>query len=214
MTRLGAIVEEAVQCIRRMQLRWLQGVAIPRTCKLGRNINVSGRVRIGPGSTVEDGVILSGNIEIGEQCFIGRFAHIHGNILLKEKCVVASFAQLSTMPNAKISVGADTYINSFNVIGSSESVSIGDRCIFAAFVRITDASHGIDDLSVATKHAEASASPVRIGNNVWLGGGVMVTMGATIGDDAVVGAQALVRDELPDRSISFGIPAKVKRLRQ
>jgi len=214
MTRLGKLVDAITQSCRRLRLRWLQGVTTPAQCRIGRNVAFSGNIRIGSGAAIGDGVILRGNIEIGPDCSIGRHVEMHGNIVLKSQCVVGSFSILSTAPEAHILVGTDTYINSYNVLGASKSIEIGNHCIFAAFAYITDATHGIDDLAIATKHAETTVSPVHIGDNVWLGSGVMITMGSTIGRDAVVGAQSLVRGELPDRSISFGTPARVHRIRE
>jgi acetyltransferase-like isoleucine patch superfamily enzyme len=165
-------------------------------------------------TSFEKEATLSEGISIGSNCFIDRHVEMHENIEKGDKSVFGSFAILSSTPGAKIRIGIDTYVNSFNVLGASSTVNIGNHCIFAAFVDIPDATHGIGDLSVATKHSDTAASRVEIGDNVWLGSGVMVTMGSSIGDDAVVGAKSLVRGYLAERSVSFGIPAKVHRIRE
>ncbi|HLG83166.1 MAG TPA: acyltransferase [Bradyrhizobium sp.] len=214
MTLLGAVAEIWTQPWRRLRLRCLFGVKVPSDCKIGRHVTVSGRLVLGHKVTIEDGCRLTGDISIGSNAFICRQVEMTGNISIGNDCVVGSFTILSTASAGMLDVGIDTYINSFTVIGAMEAVSIGDHCIFAAYVAITDATHGIDDLSIATKHAPIAAKPVRIGNNVWLGSGVMIMMGSHVGDHAVVGARSLVRGDLPDRSVSFGTPAKVHRLRQ
>jgi maltose O-acetyltransferase len=56
-----------------------------------------------------------------------------------------------------------------------------------------------------------AASPITIGNNVWLGGGVIVCPGVTIGDDTVVGAGAVVVKDLPAGVVAVGNPARVIR---
>ena len=56
-----------------------------------------------------------------------------------------------------------------------------------------------------------AAKPITIGDNVWLGGGVIVCPGVTIGDDAVVGAGAVVTRDLPGGVVAFGNPARVVR---
>jgi acetyltransferase-like isoleucine patch superfamily enzyme len=214
MTRAGKMAGMLVQLGRRLRLRWLFDARLPFDCSLGRNIVISGDIQVGPKVTIGDGVILDGNITIGASCNIGQYVEMHGNIGLGDQTVVGSFSILSAGPNATIRVGMDTYINSYNVLGANAALEIGNHCIFAAFVHITDATHGINDLSIATKHAEIAASPVRIGDNVWLGSAVMVTMGSSIGNDAVVGAKSLVRGQLPDRSVSFGTPARLHRIRE
>jgi acetyltransferase-like isoleucine patch superfamily enzyme len=214
MTLLGTMAETWTQRWRRLRLRCLFGVKVPGDCKIGRHVTVSGRLSLGSKVTIQDGAQLNGDIVIGSNSFIGRYVEMTGNIALGNECVVGSFTILSTAPAGRLDVGIDSYINSYTVIGAMKAVSIGNHCIFAAFVSITDATHGIDDLSIPTKRAAIAAKPVAIGDNVWLGSGVMVMMGSRIGNDAVVGARSLVREDLPDRSVSFGTPAKVHRLRQ
>jgi acetyltransferase-like isoleucine patch superfamily enzyme len=214
MTRIGKLFDSLAQLGRRLRLRCLFGIHVPDDCRIGRGAKISSGVRIGPNVTIGDSVILEGNIGIGANCKIFRMVEMHGSIALEDRCVIGSFSILSTAPGATMRVGTDTYINSYNVLGASAALDIGNHCIFAAFVHITDATHGIDDLSVETKHAETAADPVKIGNNVWLGSGVMVTMGSSIGNDAVVGAKSLVRGHLAERSVSFGIPAKVHHIRE
>lgn len=169
---------------------------------------------VGHKVSLDDDIRLTGNISIGSNSTIHRQAELTGNIVIGDDCVVGPFSILSTAGKASIEIGDDCYINSYNVIGANAGIHIRSHCIFAAFVHITDASHGIEHLETATKHAPTSASPIRIGENVWLGSGAMVTMGSTIGDHSVVGAKSLVRSALPERSISFGVPAQVHRLRE
>ena len=56
-----------------------------------------------------------------------------------------------------------------------------------------------------------SASPIVIGDNVWLGGGVIVCPGVTIGANTVVGAGAVVTRDLPANVVAVGNPARVIR---
>jgi maltose O-acetyltransferase len=56
-----------------------------------------------------------------------------------------------------------------------------------------------------------SAKPITIGDNVWLGGGVVVCPGVTIGADTVVGAGAVVTRDLPEGVVAVGNPARVIR---
>ena len=201
-----------IQAFRRLMLR-LKGVRVPRKVKLGRNLRMSGCVSIGSSTTIEDNVILTGSIKIGQRCRIGRGVEIFGNIEIGDQSVIGSFSILSTGPKGHLQIGKDSYINSFSVLGASSGLKIGNHCIFAPFVHITDATHGIDDISIKTKDAEIKSSPVDIGDNVWLGTGVTVLMGSSIGKDSVVGAHSLVRNALPAQSVSFGTPASVHRFR-
>lgn len=55
------------------------------------------------------------------------------------------------------------------------------------------------------------AKPIRIGNNVWLGGNVVVLPGVTIGDNIVIGAGSVVTKDVPANSLAVGNPCRVVR---
>jgi maltose O-acetyltransferase len=69
-----------------------------------------------------------------------------------------------------------------------------------------------DPLDAETRRAKwEAAKPITIGNNVWLGGGVIVCPGVTIGDNTVVGAGAVVTKALPANVLAVGNPARIIR---
>jgi lipopolysaccharide O-acetyltransferase len=168
---------------------------------------------IGDRARIAEGVVLSGSVRIGARCWIQKFVEIAGNVDVGPETTVGAYSFLSTMPSASIRIGRDVLVNAYTIIGASERVTIDDHCIFAAYVQITDASHGIHDPAELTKHAEFDHAPVHIHRNVWLGSASMVTMGVEIGEGCVVGAKALVNRSLPRMSVAYGIPARVVRTR-
>lgn len=64
---------------------------------------------------------------------------------------------------------------------------------------------------VARRNKWEAASPITIGDNVWLGGGVIVLPGVTIGDNTVVGSGAVVTKDLPANVVAVGNPARIVR---
>lgn len=96
-------------------------------------------------------------------------------------------------------------------LAASENVTIGDDCLMASHVYISDTSHGSDLDSPLTPpdSRPLSSNPVRIGDRVWIGEGVCVLPGAKIGDGCIIGAHAVVKGEIPANSIAVGAPAKV-----
>jgi lipopolysaccharide O-acetyltransferase len=181
--------------------------------QVGRHAVIAPGVVIGDQARIAEGVVLAGTVRIGAKSWIQKFVEISGNVDIGPETVVGAYSFLSTMPNASIKIGEDVLVNAYTVIGASERVTIDDHCIFAAYVQITDASHGIHDPAELTKHAEFDHAPVHIHRNVWLGSGAMVTMGVEIGEGCVIGAKALVNRSLPRRSVAYGIPARVVRTR-
>ena len=116
----------------------------------------------------------------------------------------------------RLIIGDNIQINDFVHICALDSVEIGDGCLFASHVYISDNSHGRyeggnSDSSpdIAPDHREYITAPVKIGKNVWLGEGVIVMPGVTIGDGSVIGAHSIVNKDIPAACIAVGSPAKV-----
>jgi acetyltransferase-like isoleucine patch superfamily enzyme len=88
-------------------------------------------------------------------------------------------------------------------------VVIGDDVWFGPGVYVTDAGHDPSDTSVPIGLRMEPAQPVHIGNGSWLGAGVVVLPGVTIGDHVAVGANSVVCDDLPSNTVAVGSPARV-----
>ena len=108
-----------------------------------------------------------------------------------------------------ISIGAGTFVNFDCVMLDVAPIKIGEACQVATCVQLLTATHPIDP--GPRRQGWEYARPITIGDNVWLGGGVIVCPGVTIGDDTVVGAGAVVTRDLPAGSVAFGNPARVQR---
>jgi maltose O-acetyltransferase len=75
-------------------------------------------------------------------------------------------------------------------------------------VQIYTATHPLD--AALRRTGIEGARPVRIGHNVWIGGGAIVLPGVTVGDDAVIGAGSVVTRDVPPGAVVVGNPAKVR----
>ena len=92
-------------------------------------------------------------------------------------------------------------------------VVIGEDCLIAELVSIRDHDHRFADLDVPIRAQGADVAEVNIGRNVWIGSKATVLKGVTIGDDAIVGAGAVVTRDVPANAIVIGVPARVVRFR-
>ena len=108
-----------------------------------------------------------------------------------------------------ISLGAGTFVNYDCVMLDVAPIRIGSACQLATRVQLLTATHPIDP--DARRLGWEYGKPITIGDNVWLGAGVIVCPGVTIGDDTVVGAGAVVTRDLPAGVVAFGNPARVHR---
>jgi acetyltransferase-like isoleucine patch superfamily enzyme len=107
-------------------------------------------------------------------------------------------------PGARLVIGDRVFINQGVVIAVRESVEIGDDSKVGDFSAIMDSNyHELEPGRIDKPR------PVTIGKNVWLGNGVLVLPGSTIGDHTVVAARSVVKGELPPRVLAAGNPAKV-----
>ncbi|HEY0216306.1 MAG TPA: sugar O-acetyltransferase [Cellulomonas sp.] len=110
---------------------------------------------------------------------------------------------------SRVTVGARTFINMGLTALDVAPISIGDDCQIGPHVQLLTPTHPVDPQPRRDK-LEA-ARPITIGDNVWLGGGVVVCPGVTIGDNAVIGAGAVVTRDIPANVVAVGNPARVVR---
>ena len=105
-----------------------------------------------------------------------------------------------------ISVGKRFFANfNFTVLDEAR-VTIGDDCFVGPNVGIYTACHSTDPVERNTRLEWARA--VTIGNNVWIGGGVIILAGVTIGDNVTIGAGSVVTHDIPSNTIAVGNPCR------
>lgn len=128
--------------------------------------------------------------EIGEGCYIEPPLHSNwgGHHVHFGKCVYANF---------NLTLVDDTHIY------------VGDYTMMGPNVIIATAGHPI--LPILRENAYQYNSPVHIGKNCWLGAGVIVLPGITIGDNTVVGAGSVVTKDLPSNVVAVGNPCRILR---
>ena len=105
-----------------------------------------------------------------------------------------------------ISVGAGVFMNFGCVLLDVVGIEIGAGTQIGPAVQIYTADHPRDP--ALRRSGLESGIPVRIGANVWIGGGAIVLPGATIGDDAIIGAGSVVTHDVPAGATVAGNPAR------
>lgn len=106
-------------------------------------------------------------------------------------------------------VGSNVYANSNLTLVDDGDIHIGDNVMFGPNVVITTAGHPI--LPELRARGLQFNLPVHIGRNVWIGSGVQIMPGVTIGDDSVIGAGSVVTRDIPAGVVAVGIPCRVVR---
>lgn len=108
-----------------------------------------------------------------------------------------------------IEVGENFYANFNCVILDVARVIIGNNVMLAPNVAIYTASHPLHWQSRNSGYEYGRE--IRIGDNVWLGGNVIVNPGVTIGNNVVVGSGSVVTRDIPDNMLAAGNPCKIIR---
>lgn len=108
-----------------------------------------------------------------------------------------------------VRIGRNGFVNFNCVFLDCAPIEIGDDLQMGPAVQLYTAQHPLEpDLRRAGLEY---ARPIRIGNNVWIGGGAIVLPGVTIGDDSVIGAGSVVVRDVPPASVAVGNPARIVR---
>jgi carbonic anhydrase/acetyltransferase-like protein (isoleucine patch superfamily) len=108
-------------------------------------------------------------------------------------------SSVSVEQGAVLKIGDETILNYGVSIVARSSITIGRRCMFGSFVRLSDESMG-------------RVAPVVLGDDVWVAHGAIIQPGVTIGNGSVVSAGSVVTADVPPRSVAIGNPARVMSL--
>ncbi|GAB0107674.1 sugar O-acetyltransferase [Nocardia sp. JMUB6875] len=109
-----------------------------------------------------------------------------------------------------IRLGRNSFLNYDAIVMDCAPVTIGDDVSIGPRTQLLTALHPMADHELRRGRWE-TAAPITIGDNVWLGGGVIVCPGVTIGANTVVGAGSVVTRDLPEKVFAAGNPARVIR---
>ncbi len=134
-----------------------------------------------------------GKLELGENVFISE----HSWFSLPQ-------------PNARVLIGNNTQIGRFFGISCIHEISIGQSCLIAERVFITDTGHRFEDPTVPIIiSGNTTGRPVVIDDDVWIGVNACILPGVHIGYHAVIGAGSVVTSDVPAYSVAAGNPARV-----
>jgi acetyltransferase-like isoleucine patch superfamily enzyme len=171
----------------------------------GRNITLRHprKITLGANCVIDDNVVLDAKGEKNEGLKIGDNAYIGRNTILSCK-------------EGSITVGDYTNISANCSLLSETEINLGRYCFLAGHCYlVAGGNHSFDDVSLPIMFQQSvSKGGIRVGDDVWLGAGVIVLDGAAVGQGTVVGAGAVVTESLPEFAVAVGSPARVIRDRR
>lgn len=166
-------------------IRWYR-FRYGRRVRFGRNVLTNGHLVVkGPG-----------RVTFGDE--VNAWTHAEKNVFITYKA------------HSRIAIGAGTRLNGAGVMAST-AIEIGPRCILGSTVIFDTDFHPLEPVRRHDRSAPIASAPIRIGENVWLGGQSAVLKGCTIGDNSVVAFRAVVTGDVPPNVVVAGNPARVVR---
>lgn len=114
----------------------------------------------------------------------------------------------------RLVIGNHVHVSHWSHIACTNSVTIADHVLIGSKVIITDHNHGVFGLNATPPTIPPGLRPlegdqfVRIEANVWLGDGVVVCPGVTMGEGSVAGANAVITSDVPPYTLVAGVPAR------
>lgn len=175
------------------------------------------RMRHANGSRVSPGAWIKGHalIRLGERCKIHDSASLDAlrgpGIELGDRVTINRYAYLQGDIGG-IRLGDRVEINNYTIINGNGGVDIGADTLIGPGVKIISYQHA-HAADRPIRDQQATAAPIRIGRDVWIGANAVVLAGVSIGDGAVIGAGAVVTRDVPGNAVVAGVPARIIKMR-
>lgn len=146
-----------------------------------RNLRVGGRIKL---------VRLHGGLRIGTKVLLEQGRIMIGN-------------------GGLLRIGNNSLLNHGYVVSVLSEVWIGDNVLIGEYVSIRDNDHIYSSRKVPISTQGMKSDKIKIENDVWIGRGVLITSGVTIGEGSIVAGNSVVTKNVPPYSVVGGVPAKL-----
>lgn len=174
-------------------------IGVGKQVKISKNVVLEARENCS--FVVGAGAILAENTYIrGGYC---------GRIRLKDEVRLDYGVYIRSEKEGDVEIGERTYLGPYTCIGGPGPVRIGSDCMFGSHTCVYGNNHNFGDLTRRINEQGTTSKGIIIEDNCWLGAGVKVLDGVTIGEGSVIGAGAVVTSDIPAQSVAVGVPAKV-----
>ena len=176
-----------------------------------RLVSLSGKSYVSPWADIQ-----CPGFQVGQRAFIDDdvtiFAHRDsGKCSIGDQSSIQRYSILELIKGGEITIGRNTHIQArCNLTAALGSIHIGDNVQLAPNCALYPYQHSFSDPDVPiSQQPLSSKGDIIIEDDAWLGVGVIVLDGVTIGKGAVIGAGAIVTESIPAMAIAVGAPARV-----
>jgi acetyltransferase-like isoleucine patch superfamily enzyme len=113
-----------------------------------------------------------------------------------------------------VEIGPKTVMGQECTISAYQRVRIGEQCVIADRAMFIDFDHGVVEVERPIRVQGIYKRDVVVGSNVWIGYGACILRGVRVGDNAIVGTNAVVTKDVPANAVVGGAPARIIRMRE
>jgi acetyltransferase-like isoleucine patch superfamily enzyme len=113
-----------------------------------------------------------------------------------------------------VEIGEKTVMGQECTISAFQRVRIGEQCVVADRAMFIDFDHGVVEVERPIRLQGIYKRDVEVGSNVWIGYGACILRGVSVGDNSIVGTNAVVTKDVPANAVVAGVPARVIRMRE
>ena len=178
-----------------------------KTIFIGRKVKLYEKryISVGAKTKIHNGVKIDAlsteGVSIGVNCVIGA------------NSIIECTGSLSNVGKG-VKIGNRTTFGNDCYFGAAGGISVGDDVIAGQYIRFHSENHNYMDLDKPIREQGVTHQGIKIGNNCWIGSGVVFLDGAELGDGCVVAANAVVTKKFPDNVVIGGIPARILKYRK
>ena len=175
---------------------------------------LSERGYISPSATIfHSGCKYGKHLFLGDRVLIFK-AKDGGSVTIGDRVTVLRDSIIETGQGGTITIGDDAYVHPRCQLNAYVTgITIGSGVLVAANCAFYPHEHGIAPDRDIRSQPLHSPGPIVVGDNAWLGTGVIVLGGVRIGEGAVIGAGAVVTKDVPANAVAAGVPAKIVKNR-
>ena len=153
------------------------------------------------------------HVELEGMVFLGRRVELfarrrHGRLSIGPWCWIGSDNKLR-VHEGRLRLGPKVVLGAANVVNTYLDVEIGTNTMLGDWIYVCDFDHNYDRVDVPIRKQGITKTPVRIGEDVWVGEKASILRGADIGAGSVIGSQTLVKDRIPPFSVVVGTPGRI-----
>lgn len=156
------------------------------------------------------------NVLIGDDSYISGFStagvRFADNVRIREGAWIQATSGLDD-PGVGVTIGEGTYVGPRAVFGAGGGITIGRRVLFGSSVHLLAENHEFRDPNAPIHSQGVTRAGITIGDDAWIGNGVIVLDGVAVGKGAVVGAGSVVTRSVPEGAVVAGNPARQIRQR-